>query len=207
MTAMVDPRKRKALLAAVHAEAKKAGLDEESYRDLVEQVSGQRSARALSLPQLGAVLDRLKGGTGRRSTSLPGEAHHRKARALWLSLWQLGVLQEPSEEALNAFCERQTGIARLAWLRPDQAAALIDALKDWCRREGFAVPPTARDGGRAAKAALVAALDAKLRVLQPETRRMPLPDLSAESARQLDRMAEELGRRVRRASGQAEASL
>lgn len=132
----MDQRKR--LLAAVHAEAKRAGLDDDAYRDVVEAIAGKRSAASLSSQQLVAVLEAIQGrprrATGRRQ--LADSGHARKIRALWLSLWNLGELTDPGEEALAAFARRQCGIDALAWVSPEDAGKVIEALKAWCQRAG-----------------------------------------------------------------------
>ena len=67
MTTPRDPRAR--ALAALHAEAKRLGMDEDTRRDLIADVSAgrTRSARDLTLPELRAVLHRLGGAKSRRA--------------------------------------------------------------------------------------------------------------------------------------------
>lgn len=149
---------RDALLAAIHAEAKAQGLDEDARRDLMERVTGKRSARDMTPAERERVIVALKGGTSRSASprAYPrGAAQHpqaAKARALWLSLHLLGAVEDPAESALDAFACRQTGIASLAWTQdPAELRKVIEALKDWCARAGvdWAVgPPTAVGGPR-----------------------------------------------------------
>src|SRR5690606_20778762 len=61
----------------------------------------------------------------------------RKARALWISLYHLGVVHNPSEQALEAFAARQVGCERLAWMRQGQGDKLIEALKAMAERAGW----------------------------------------------------------------------
>jgi len=100
-----------------------------------------------------------RGGGGRAGDRPRAEtAWARKARALWLSLYHLGELSDPSEEALAAFCHRQTQVDALQWLSPAEAWALIESLKQWCARCGFEVPATEEDGGAEAKRELCRAV-------------------------------------------------
>lgn len=61
----------------------------------------------------------------------------RKARALWVSLHQLGVVHEPAERALEAFAARQLGVERLQWADQAQGHRLIEALKAMAGRAGW----------------------------------------------------------------------
>lgn len=133
------------LLAAVHAEAKRHGLDDDTRRDLVLKVTGKTSSAFLSPRELGQVLDAIKGRLpvsrgAVRGRALADSPHARKIRALWLSLWNLGAVDSPSEEALAAFAERQCGVQALQWVRPAEASAIIEALRGMARRHGFDVP-------------------------------------------------------------------
>jgi hypothetical protein len=131
MSAPPDARKR--LIAALHAEAKARGLDEDTRRDLIERVTGQRSSKDLTIPQLGLVLDALKGSG--RGTDDRQQAS--KLRALWRSLYQLGHVENPSNAALAAYVCRQTGIEALRWNRAADLHRAIDCLGQWCRRVGY----------------------------------------------------------------------
>jgi hypothetical protein len=61
----------------------------------------------------------------------------KKARALWLSLWNLGEIRDPSETALEAFARRQLKVERLQWADQGQTYKLIEALKAMAERAGW----------------------------------------------------------------------
>lgn len=66
-----DPRlehRRKTCIVALKATVRKLGMDDDTYRAMLLQHTGKRSAADLSLAQLGTVLDQLraKGGTNPR---------------------------------------------------------------------------------------------------------------------------------------------
>lgn len=141
MTAAPDARKR--LIAALHAEAKRAGLDEELRREVMRQATGKASAAEMTLPELGRALDAIKGRSAARrrvprASQAADSPHARKARALWLSLWHLGAIADPTEEALAAFALRQCGVAALQWVSPRDAGRIIEALRAMAGRAGFA---------------------------------------------------------------------
>lgn len=147
---------RRAMLAKVHLAAKELGLEDDLRRDLLERVTGHRSSADCTDAQLRAVLDeyRRRGWSpgnkqGHKQTYSPRPGRPaaarpasnpiaRKARALWLSLWQLGVVRDPSEAALEAFGKRQLGVDRLAWADQSQGYRLIEALKAMAKRNDWA---------------------------------------------------------------------
>lgn len=165
--------KRKQQLAAVHIAKKELALTDPSYRDVIRRVTeGRVSSSADCTP---AELDGLlaefrrlgwkgKGGKRGRAGSRPqsGDPRAAKARALWIALYHLGEIENASEEALASFVQRQTSVAAMQWLGPEDYNKVIEALKAMCERAGFTVPQTKSDGGREAKVGLLKALWAKL---------------------------------------------
>lgn len=147
---------RRSMIAKVHLGAKELGLDEALRRDLMQRVTGQRSAADCSDAQLDAVLKEyrargwtptvLGGGNPARPAAPAGvparraKADHpvaRKARAMWISLHRLGVVQNPSERALEAFAKRQLKVDALQWADQGQGFRLIEALKAMAQRAGW----------------------------------------------------------------------
>lgn len=134
-------------IGAIHAAKSRAGLDEDSYRDMLRRETGQITSKSLTSREAGRVLDYLRGLPSRpdaplKAPSKAGKAirldgtYAGKLRALWITGYNLGVVEDRSDKALLAFCERQTGIAHPNWWRdaaPAQAA--IEGLKAWIGRE------------------------------------------------------------------------
>lgn len=138
---MTRPRKsagarRRSLLAMIHLAQVQLGLDDDTYRDLLERVTGQRSARFLSEPQLGEVVDamRERGFAPARKAARSDKPHVRKVWALWAQLEETGRLRSPGRAACRAFVKRMTGVEEPDWLTPEQANVVIEALKAWLRR-------------------------------------------------------------------------
>lgn len=141
------------LLAKVHIAKKDLRLSDEHYRDVLERITGQRSAAGLSDAQLIAVLKHFEGegfkpkvitGAKDATRSAPKSGRRRadhpvarKARALWISLHQLGVVENGSEAALEAFAKRQLGVDALQWADQSQAEPLIKGLKAMAERAGW----------------------------------------------------------------------
>lgn len=163
------------LLAKVHIAKKDLRLSDEHYRDVLERITGQRSAAGLSDAQLIAVLKHFEGEgfspkviAGAKTANRPAPksgrrpADHpvaRKARALWISLHQLGVIENGSEQALEAFAKRQLGVDALQWADQSQAEPLIKGLKAMAEREGWSQKGSTDD----IKARLQVMLEAKRR--------------------------------------------
>lgn len=137
---------RRSELAAIHTARKDLALAEDTYRDLLERITGKRSAADLDERGRRAVIEEFrrlgwkKKHAKRAGTrALATDGISRKIRALWLSLYQLGSVRDPSENALAAYVKRLTGVDALQWQSAVQANTVIESLKSWCVREGFLV--------------------------------------------------------------------
>jgi phage gp16-like protein len=151
--AMAAGGRRNPMLAKVHLAAKELGLDEDARRDVLERVTGRRSAKDCTDLQLDAVLTEFrrlgwkpqprKGPAPARMGTAPilpraaDSPMARKARALWLSLYALGAVRTPSETALEAFAARQLKCERMQWADQGQSYKLIEALKAMALRAGW----------------------------------------------------------------------
>lgn len=177
---LVQTTIRRAAIAKVQIARKDLALDDATYRAMLERLTGQTSAGACTEAQLGLVLDelKLKGWAPRKSGKGPARRPAqtplaKKARALWISLHQLGVVRDPSEKALEAFGKRQLGVDRLAWADEGLAYRLVEALKAMASRAGWHQDVPADVQRRvgevlALKRALFRAQEAKLTALDPE---------------------------------------
>lgn len=214
MSALAD--RRTALIRLIHVAKRDRRMDDEIYRDLLKRTTGKSSCAEMTEPELDRTLRAFKatGFAVKHSRAAPEAAkgqrrlRHGQAAlitALWIDLFQLGAVRDRSDGALDAFVERQAGVARLAWLTPGRANKVIEALKDWCLREGFEVPADMSDGGLAAKRTLCAAIFAKLRtyggLAEPQAP-SAWYSLTADEAEQL---ADHMGYRLRQAMREAEA--
>lgn len=138
------------MLAKVQIARKELGLDDDTYRAVLERLTGERTAKGLDDRRLSIVLDEFKAKgwkpktisgarpsapkSGRRPADHPVA---RKARALWISLHQLGAVENGSEQALEAFAKRQLGVDALQWADQSQAEPLIKGLKAMAERAGW----------------------------------------------------------------------
>ncbi|QPC44606.1 regulatory protein GemA [Kaustia mangrovi] len=220
MTATVT----KAQIGAIHALKARAGLDEEAYRDMLETRTGKRSSTALSRAEAIAVIDHLKlvsNRPGHGVEAAPKPARGAQAldgpyagvcRALWISAWNLGLVRDRTDRALVSFVRRQTGIDHLNWVRdPMDARQAIEALKSWIAREANVVwdlPAAERRslGLSPARWRKIAVVDAQRRRLHVLGRPADLPQSFHDlSDTELDDLASELGRAIRRSARQGSA--
>lgn len=136
---------RRAMLAKIHVGKKDLQLDEDDYRNILMQETGRGSAGDCTEAELERVIDRFRGlgwkplpkAGGNASTRPAQHPMARKARALWISLYHLGVVRIPTEAALEAFAKRQLGCEKLVWAKQSEGYKLIEALKDMAAKAGW----------------------------------------------------------------------
>lgn len=135
---------RRAMLAKIHVARKELAIVEDDYRQILVDQTGHLSAKDCSDAELAKVLDALKAKGFKPKSRSPRSGQQRadhpmarKARALWLSLYHLGVIRNPDEAALEAFACRQLKVERLQWSNQSHGYKLIEALKDMADRAGW----------------------------------------------------------------------
>lgn len=131
---------RKRLLARLHMVKAEQGLDDDTYRDLLERETGRRSAADLDRTQIARVLDKLTGSgvasLDRGFGVIAAGPFAPKLKALWLSGYHLGVVMNRTDAALLAFVKRMTGVDHTRFLIDGrEAAKAIEAMKAWLARE------------------------------------------------------------------------
>ena len=197
---------RRALLAKVHVARKSLAIKEDDYRELLTRVTGKRSAKDCNNHQLGKALDEFERmgfrAVGRASKRTPaGSPTARKARAMWISLAQLGAVADSAERALEAFARRQLGVERLQWADERQGYRLIEALKAMADRHGWDQRVPSRmpkaDRIRLLKARLVGAQLACLAAAGVKVTGPLAADRADWSDKQLESAAAELAVRIR----------
>lgn len=150
---MANPANR--LIAKLHIAKSQLRLDDDTYRDTLERITGKRSSKDMTEREMRAVLDHfVTAGFQDRSLrgrkDAPAGRMAGKINALWLSGWNLGVIHDPAQKAMDAFILRQTGIAKAQWLKDaHDARKVIEALKKWLAREGGVAFSSEREKHRA----------------------------------------------------------
>ncbi|WP_334128259.1 gp16 family protein [Sneathiella sp.] len=138
---------RNALIALVHIGKKELGLDDATYRDMLRGITGKESASKMSAAELNQIADEMKRQgfkakhrrAGKRKMATHPEA--RKMRALWMALYDLGIVADPRESALANHARKVTGgrsrgVEDIHWIKGQNAYKVIESLKAWAAREG-----------------------------------------------------------------------
>ncbi|VUX47876.1 putative Mu-like prophage protein gp16 [Candidatus Defluviicoccus seviourii] len=151
---MADPDRQRQL-KAIHVRRRQLGLDEETYREVLERATGKRSAAEMTEWERRQALDELtRLGAPRPKPAVPASLMSRplrsgqaaKAIALWRALYNFGALRDGSEAALDRWVRSSN--FRVSALRFADAPALnqvIEGLKAWLERAGGPAGPTDDD--------------------------------------------------------------
>lgn len=206
---------RRSATAMVHIAKKALKLDDETYRSILEKHFNVSSSADLNDAQLGQLVEHFKSlgfkpkrkAPARAGTRPMGDApEHRKMRALWLSLYHLGVVSEPSEAALAHFAKRVSGgqaggTDALQWLSGDACYKIIEALKKWATREGGVhwVAYKDRAGNLIGYNDRARVIEAQWRILQKLQVRFTFVAVLALSEREGDDIIAAQGAEIRRA--------
>ena len=141
---------RRSMIGKLHVAKTQLGMAEDDYRALLQRSAGVMSAADADIAGLDRALKAMEGlgwkalpptrrkdGKGIATRRPADHPVARKARALWISLWQLGAIENASEQALEAFAKRQLGCTALQWADQSQCDRLIEALTAMALRHGW----------------------------------------------------------------------
>ncbi|EHK89837.1 gp16 family protein [Aggregatibacter actinomycetemcomitans] len=140
------------LIQLIHIAKSKLGIDELSYRILLERTTGKTSSTKMTVGELLKVYDLMKqkgfkpqvkrgmSPTSERAVVKSRITH--KIRAMWIQMHKIGIVKDGSEHALNRFMHNQLfkNAARkviklnVQSLDDDEAAKLLEILKKWMGR-------------------------------------------------------------------------
>ena len=142
------------LQIAIQVGKRKLQLDDATYRDLLKRVAGVDSSTQLDDASARAVLDdmRSKGfrdgvdGRSPKKRTAAGQPLAKKARALWIALWNLDETETGSEAALTAFAKATTGKDDLRFCTDGELAHVVEGLKAWAKRVGLPLEGGALSG-------------------------------------------------------------
>lgn len=132
MSSAANLRRRE--LAAIHAARKDLGLDDETYREMLFQLTGERSAKGLNQRQRRQVLDHMRRlGAARkprqRVAQHPGRPHNLDREPTLQKIEALLADMKLPWAYADAIARQQYGIERCAWLNTlDQVTGVIAAL-------------------------------------------------------------------------------
>ena len=222
----VDPYRRR-LYGKIEVAKKALGLDDDAYRDIVAALyPGKTSRTQLGTAQLVDLIEHFKSLGFKPKKKVPARAGRarladgvtqRKTRALWISLYHLGVVSDPSERALGGFVKRQANVDDVAFMSVGDSYKVIEALKAWATRAaGVNWSPYQIGYSETVENPRCRIIEAQWRILNPNGAQSSLAwwaqDFVGSSAamshwhfsdKEADRAIEELGRQVRALKGGA----
>jgi len=130
-------------LQKIHIAVRDLGLADDVYRDILWQKFRKRSSKDLTTVQSGRLIEHFKqlgwqpkNKSKQPDATIPYDGQSRKILALWITLFKAGAVQNGSNKALLRVVERTVKVNRLEWCSADQKNKVIEALKDWGKREG-----------------------------------------------------------------------
>jgi len=132
---------RRAMLAKVHVAKKQMGLDDASYRAVLQRVTSHDSAADCTDRQLHTLLAEFRrlGWSSFAPRARSDKAQVRMIYAIWADIRPL--LDDADDEALRGFVRRQTrsavhpeGVDAPEWLNGADAGKVIEGLKGWLAR-------------------------------------------------------------------------
>ncbi|MFS1703778.1 gp16 family protein [Alteromonas sp. AMM-1] len=140
---------KNSLITKIHVAKNQLAMSEDSYRELLNRITGQQSCAQMNITQLQSVLDEMvlkgfkaisKPGTRRMSPKSKG-ADVDKIRAIWITMHKHGFVRDSSEAALDSYVKRMTtklnngvGIDHVGWLKDENTVKVLESMKRWHRR-------------------------------------------------------------------------
>lgn len=129
----------------IHVARRELGLDDETYRAMLQTVAGVKSSSDLDWQGRKKVLDHFKAkGFKVKSKAAPGkpakpnqdaaDPQYRKIRALWSALHDSGVVRVNTDAAVRIYIKRMTGCDDYRFCNGVQVVTVIEALKKWLAR-------------------------------------------------------------------------
>lgn len=135
-------------IAAIKIEQKKLGLDDFTYRAKLQILTGKTSTKDMTEAERQKVLVSLRGSStqpapvrqdGRDGKRKLSGKYLPKMRALWIACYNLGIIDDRRDSALEAFAmgRQLPNISDMRFVhKPDDAASVIEAMKGMLARAG-----------------------------------------------------------------------
>ena len=134
---------KRGLITKIHVAKAQLKMDEDTYRNLLQRVTGTNSCAGMNVEQLERVMDEMKdkgfkvrkASSGRRLSPESKGTGIDKIRAIWITMYQQGFVRDGSESALDAYVSRIVNVSHVGWLKDGNLAQVLESLKNWHRRE------------------------------------------------------------------------
>jgi len=130
-------------LAQIHIAKKQLGMDDDTYRAMLQNITGKDSSKDMDITDRYRVLAHLKkvGFKPKRGKASIND-QRTKIHALWSAMAKSGLIKDGSTTALNHWVKRMTekfnqgkGIESVTWLTNTRTAQrVLESLKQWQKR-------------------------------------------------------------------------
>ena len=126
------------LIGVIHVAKNQLGMDVDTYRSFLLDVTGKDSCSKMTPKEQWRVLEELKRRGFQKTPAHKGkklisDPQAKKIRALWLTMADCGIVRDRSEKALASCMRRFTG-RTLEDANIKQCQAMIEILKKWFER-------------------------------------------------------------------------
>lgn len=125
---------------AIFVGLRQLDIDLEDARPMFNELTGKTSIKTMNEVEKLKIITHLrsKGFTQKPGKNKLQGKYAPKLQALWIGAWNLGIVENKSDQALLAFVKRQTGIDHTRFLRHhEDANKAIESLKAWMKRKAF----------------------------------------------------------------------
>lgn len=132
---------RKKDMQLINIARNQLNMDEDTYRLMLNRITGKSSLKEMTDSQLIKVKQEM-GRLGFKAKPKKSKKEPIKELRpqlaliciLWDKLATSGIVNNKSQQGLNRFIKRMTGIEALEWLNSEKASAVIEHLKQWLSR-------------------------------------------------------------------------
>lgn len=132
--------KKATLIKLIHVGKNKLGFTDDNYRTFIESLTGKKSCSDMTVFQLEEVLKKMKNlgfiikkmPLGKNEIGRASEAKLKYIKGMWEVCGRV-----KTNEALNNFIKRITGVSNIRWLDNTTAQKVILALRQMMRQGGY----------------------------------------------------------------------
>lgn len=123
------------LIQLIHIAKSQLGLDDDAYREILQDKGKHPSCKGMSIAGLMTVYDYMKSlGFKPKRANINSGTLKSKIFATWRAMAKSGIVNDSSMAGLNSFIKRTVSVDRLEWLDNDQAVRVVESLKQWRKR-------------------------------------------------------------------------
>ena len=186
-------------IARIHILKKQLGMDDDTYRDFLGGMTGKRSSKDMTGAERVQVITAMERSTGKAQPSGPklDFPQYRKMQAMWIAMWNLGMIESRSNASMLKFAQRIARVDRPEWVAP-HAERIIANMRQWMSRPFPGGGGVDWSKGERGASPWIPALDAQCRILvMPKAIRIAFRAYAGASKEQAQDVMNKLGKEIR----------